>query len=202
MTVGLFTGPDGAGRAIDVLGAGCGACWGVTFEAAGRAINVLSAGCGACCGVNFDSTGCAVDVLRACTGVCSALKLLRPGTVDMRAVDLGFDFWLTAACAGGVGGGVFGRVACGIGGGTTFEGPATGRCSGVAEATPLLSFWFSRKTARALRCSSTKSKLSMIPLLAANLYTVQHSNKNQGMSNLALNDLSLPALKIFVFSSF
>ena len=147
VTVGFFTGPDGAGRAVDVLGTGCGACWGVIFEAA----------------------GCAVDVLRACTGVCSALKLLGPGTVDMRAVDLGFDFWLTAACAGGAGGGVFGRVTCGIGGGTTFEGPATGRCGGVAEAVPLLSFWFSRKTARALRCSSTKSKLSTIPLLAAKI---------------------------------
>ena len=176
--MGLFTGPDGAGRAVDVLGAGCGACWGVNFEAAGRAVDVLGASCGACCGVNFDSAGRAVDVLGACTGVCSTLKLLGPGTVDMRAVDLGFNFWLTAPCAGGAGGGVFGRVACGIGGGTTFEGPATGRCGGVAEAAPLLSFWFSRKTARALRCSSTKSKLSMIPLLAANLYAVQHSNKN------------------------
>ena len=139
----------------------------------------------------------AINVLGACTGACSALKLLGPGTVD-----LGFDFWITAACAGGAGGGVFGRVTCGIGGGTTFEGPATGRCGGVAEAVPLLSFWFSRKTARALRCSSTKLKLSMIPLLAANLYAVQHSNKNRGTSNSALNDSSLPALKIFVFSSF
>ena len=178
--VGFFTGPDGGGRAVDVLGARCGAC---------------------CC-VNFDSAGRAVDVPGACAGACSPLALLGPGIADMTAVDLTFDFSIIAACAGGAGGGIFGRVAYGISGGTTFEGPATGRCGGIAEATPLLSFWFFRKTASALRCASTNSRLSTIPFLAANLYTVQHSNKNRETSNSALNISSFPALKIFVFSSF
>ena len=178
--VGFFTGPDGAGRAVDVLGTRCGAC---------------------CC-VNFDGAACAVDVPEACAGACCPLVLLSPGIADMTAMDLTFDFWITAAYAGGAGGGVFGQVAYGIGRGTTFEGPATGRCSGIAEAALLLSFWFFRKTARALRCASMNSRLSMIPFLAANLYAVQHSNKNQETSNSALNVSSFPALKIFVFSSF
>ena len=180
MAMAFFTATDGAGRAVEVLGAGCGGC----------------------CGVNFDGAACAVDVLGPSAGACCALTLLGPGIADFRAMDLGFDFSITAACAGGAGGGVFGQVAYGIGGGTAFEGPATGQCGGIAEATPFRSFWFSKKTARAFRWSSTKSKLSTIPLLAANLYAVQHSNKNRGTSNSALNDSSLPALKIFVFSSF
>jgi hypothetical protein len=144
VTVGFFTGAAGAGRAVDVIGAGGGASCAVKFEGAGRVVDDFGASGGACCAVN----------------------LLGPGSADPKAVDLGFDFWIAAACAGGAGWGVLGRVARGIGGGTGFEGPATG---GIGEAAPLLSFWFSKKTASALRCAPTNSRLSTIPFFIANL---------------------------------
>ena len=106
------------------------------------------------------------------------VNLLGTGAADLRPVDLDFDFWMGATSAGGAGIGIFGQVLHGIGGGAALEDPATSQHGGIAEAAPLLSFWFFKNTASALHCTSTNLRLSMLSSLATNLYAVQHLNKN------------------------
>ena len=130
------------------------------------------------------------------------VNLLGTGGTDLRSVALDFEFWMGATSTGGAGIGIFGQVPCSISGGAALEGPAASQHGGIAKAALLLSFWFSKNTASTLHCTSMNLRLSMLLSLAANLYAVQHSNKNQGTSNLALNNLSSLDLKILVFFFF
>jgi len=94
----------------------------------GRAADVLGAGSVVGCFVNFAGA-------------------------ELSGMTLGSALAMGGSCTGTAGIGVLGRVASGIGGGTTFvEGPAAGCVGGIAAAPLFLSFSSFLKRASALRC--------------------------------------------------
>ena len=148
--------------------------------------------------------------LSGAAGVGRAADVLGTGSVVSCFVNfagaeltLGSALAMGGSCTGTAGIGVLGRVARGIGGGTTFvEGPAAGCIGGITAALLFLSFSFFTKLASALRCCFTHFSLSMFPAFNAVLYAAQQCHKNRGMSISGFKALSCPALKIFVFSFF